>query len=62
MMQLGITSMSAGSRTDPGGYTSCPESLEQFTISDDRTPAEVAAAISANGYDPVWKDWDQIFD
>lgn len=62
MMRLGVTSMSAGSRTEPGGYVSTPDALEQFEVSDERTPAEVAAAIERQGYDVVWKDWDQIFD
>lgn len=62
MMRLGVTSMSAGSKTDPGGYASGPESLEQFEVSDERTPREVEASIRAHGYDPVWKDWDAVFD
>jgi 2-iminoacetate synthase len=59
-VQLGITSLSAGSRTNPGGYAVDPESLEQFAIHDDRSPAEIAAMIRRQGYDPVWKDWDLI--
>ncbi|MCM1369111.1 MAG: 2-iminoacetate synthase ThiH [Candidatus Amulumruptor caecigallinarius] len=62
IMKLGVTSMSAGSKTDPGGYATAPESLEQFRVSDERSPQEVAKAIRANGYEPVWKDWDAIFD
>ncbi len=62
MATLGVTSMSAGSKTDPGGYRVYPQSLEQFSVSDERTPEEVAAAIRAIGYEPVWKDWDKIFD
>lgn len=62
MIPLGITSMSAGSRTEPGGYCSTPEALEQFTVTDERTPAEVAADIRSAGYDPVWKDWDHALD
>lgn len=62
IMTLGVTSMSAGSRTEPGGYVSTPEALEQFEVSDERTPADVAAAIRRNGLEPVWKDWDMIFD
>jgi 2-iminoacetate synthase len=38
-LSLGITSMSAGSKTDPGGYASPQQNLEQFEISDDRSPA-----------------------
>ena len=59
---LGATSMSAGSKTDPGGYAVNPQSLEQFAVSDERTPAEVEAAIKQVGYEVVWKDWDKIFD
>ncbi|MDE6381394.1 MAG: 2-iminoacetate synthase ThiH [Muribaculaceae bacterium] len=62
MLTLGVTSMSAGSRTDPGGYVSQPDSLEQFEVSDSRSPLDVAEAIRSHGYEPVWKDWDSIFD
>ena len=62
MMLLGVTSMSAGSRTEPGGYASAPDALEQFAITDDREPEMVAADIRSQGYDVVWKDWDSIFD
>lgn len=62
MLSLGVTSMSAGSKTDPGGYHTYPQALEQFTVSDERTPEEVAEAIKARGYQPVWKDWDRSFD
>ncbi len=62
MMALGITSMSAGSKTEPGGYASVPNALEQFSITDSRSPEAVAADIRADGYEPIWKDWDAIFD
>jgi 2-iminoacetate synthase len=58
IIKLGITAISAGSKTNPGGYVVEPESLEQFEISDERSPAEIAAMIAAQGYEPVWKDWD----
>ena len=57
---LGITSISAGSKTNPGGYIVEPESLEQFEISDERSPAEIAEMIRSKRYEPVWKDWDRI--
>jgi 2-iminoacetate synthase len=57
VIKLGITSMSAGSKTDPGGYAAKLHALEQFEVSDDRAPAEIAAMIKSNGYEPVWKDW-----
>lgn len=62
MATLGVTSMSAGSRTEPGGYTHKDEELEQFEVCDSRTPAEVEKAIRLVGYQPVYKDWDAIFD
>lgn len=61
IIKLGITSISAGSKTNPGGYTVEPESLEQFEIDDNRSPAEIAQIIKEAGYEPVWKDWDTIF-
>lgn len=62
MMALGVTSMSAGSQTEPGGYASTPDALEQFTVSDERSPQEVAQAIRNRNFEPVWKDWDAVFD
>lgn len=62
MMRLGVTSMSAGSKTDPGGYSTVPDSLEQFEVTDERTPAQVEQSIRSHGYYPVWKDWDAVFD
>ena len=59
-VQLGITSISAGSKTNPGGYAVEPESLEQFEISDERSPEAIAAMIRSKGYEPVWKDWDRV--
>jgi len=61
LVGLGITSMSAGSKTEPGGYARPEEALEQFAIDDDRAPAEVADAIRARGFTVVWKDWDPAF-
>ncbi len=58
IIRLGITAISAGSKTNPGGYAVEPESLEQFEISDERSPQEIAAVITSQGYEPVWKDWD----
>ncbi len=82
LLSLGVTMMSAGSHTEPGGYTRqggehlhrtvrgrilAPEFQDgedqlatgQFEISDERSPAEVAAVLRQRGFEPVWKDWDQ---
>lgn len=67
MIAVGVTNMSAGSSTEPGGYSHFDESTwtpgeqpgEQFHIADERPPEVVAAAIRAAGYEPVWKDFDR---
>jgi 2-iminoacetate synthase len=60
--RLGFTSLSAGSKTNPGGYAADPGSLEQFATDDQRSPATVAAFLRRQGYEPVWKDWDATYD
>ncbi len=68
LIPLGITSMSAGSSTRPGGYkvfhdttTTQRPVLEQFEIDDHRTVEEVVQAIKQKGYDPVWVDFEPGF-
>jgi 2-iminoacetate synthase len=56
LLRLGVTSMSAGSHTEPGGYAEPSEAEPQFEVSDTRSPAQVADALRAAGYDPVWMD------
>ena len=61
LFPIGITMMSAGSKTEPGGYTEPGKADNQFTIEDKREPHEVAEMIYSKGFDPVWKDWDSDF-
>jgi len=62
LISLGVTHMSAGSSTRPGGYASCgDQTLSQFEIEDRRSPKEVVEAIRSAGYDPIWKDFDHCF-
>ena len=61
LIPIGVTSMSAGSRTDPGGYVHNVQAEAQFDIADHRSPQDVAAIIRDRGYEPVWKDWDGAF-
>ena len=58
VIQLGATSMSAGSKTNPGGYSAEPSSLKQFEICDERSAETFAKVIEQNGYEAVWKNWD----
>ena len=61
IIPIGVTSMSAGSKTNPGGYVVDQQSLEQFETSDERSAAEIAKIILNAGYVPVWKDWDKSY-
>ena len=58
-VRIGANSMSAGSSTQPGGYVNPNPELEQFSINDSRSPEEMIAAGEAQGYEVIWKDWDQ---
>lgn len=68
LVRLGVTMMSAGSSTEPGGYATFDENTwkqqkeaqpgEQFHIADERSPRVVAEMIRQQGYEPVWKDFD----
>lgn len=69
LVSLGITNMSAGSSTEPGGYSNhfdetswTPKDAqpgEQFHIADERSPQVIADMIRSKGYEAVWKDFDQ---
>ncbi len=58
LIGLGITQMSAESKTEPGGYQGM-ETLEQFETEDKRTLAEVIKVIQKKGFEPVLKDFDK---
>jgi len=60
--RLGITSMSAGSKTSPGGYAVAPQALAQFEIADTRSPQAMTDMLRERGYAAVWKDWDPTYD
>jgi len=55
LISLGVSQVSAGSRTSPGGYHDAkahkPET-EQFTIGDDRSLAEVMCSLCKDNYIP----------
>jgi len=68
LIPLGVTLMSAGSSTEPGGYDHFDETQwtptreqpgEQFHIADERPPAVIAGRIRRHGYEAVWKDFDE---
>lgn len=63
IVQYAADNMSAGSRVTPGGYAVLEKEhasdVAQFTLTDQRKPAEVYAAIKANGQEVVFKNWDK---
>ena len=58
IVNLGITSISAESKTNPGGYVVAKQSLEQFEISDERSTEEIVNMLREQDIEPVWKDWE----
>jgi len=60
VVHLGITSISAESKTNPGGYAVEPQSLEQFEISDERPTEEISEMLKKQGFEVVWKDWESF--
>jgi 2-iminoacetate synthase len=61
LVRLAVTKMSAGAKTTPGGYTEKTDAEAQFEVADTRSLQEVAAAVTALGFDPVMKDWDRSY-
>jgi 2-iminoacetate synthase len=59
LSELCMTMMSAGSRTDPGGYSGL-DAAEQFTIDDNRSVQEVVAMLESRGLEPVFTDWSAV--
>ncbi|MFH1729339.1 MAG: 2-iminoacetate synthase ThiH [Pseudomonadota bacterium] len=59
MINYGVTNISAGSKTDPGGYALFKDKLEQFSTSDKRGIEEIIDYMKKNNLRPVLKDWDK---
>ncbi|HET9656800.1 MAG TPA: 2-iminoacetate synthase ThiH [Kineosporiaceae bacterium] len=56
LVRIAITHLSAGSSTEPGGYTESGRSSAQFDVVDRRSPQAVAGMVAAAGYEPVFHD------
>ncbi|MHB8940936.1 MAG: 2-iminoacetate synthase ThiH [Desulfobacteria bacterium] len=62
MAGLGISKMSAGSRTSVGGYGVAEPATEgQFEVGDKRSVPDVCAMLRSRGLEPVFKNWDSVF-
>lgn len=52
-LDWGVTEMSVGSRTDPGGYTAADDGcLAQFELHDHRSVPEMIRHLRSRGYEP----------
>ena len=57
------TTLSAASQVIPGGYIKGNEQdLGQFSLNDTRSVKEMDLELRELGLDPVYKDWDRVFD
>jgi len=61
LLPMGITRLSAGSRTTPGGYSEESDAEGQFEVQDHRSLADVMNSVRSMGFDPVCKDWDASY-
>jgi len=59
-LDLGVTRISAGSKTDVGGYEGSDTSTTQFDISDSRSVKQMVEVIKQKGYQPIFKDWEML--
>ena len=60
LLGLGVSKLSAGSRTSVGGYYE-NKTEEQFSMADTRDVKTVKADLKRLGFQPVHKDWQQLF-
>jgi 2-iminoacetate synthase len=60
LIGLGITRMSAGSKTTVGGYAFSMEDSGQFEISDIRDLQDIIKVLVSKGYRPEFTNWVRI--
>jgi 2-iminoacetate synthase len=61
-IELGVTRISAASKTTVGGYTLKNNSIKhpQFEVMDDRPVGKIVKMLHEKGFDPVFTDWRRI--
>jgi len=57
---LGVTRISAASKTTVGGYSSCETKDPQFDVIDSRSVEDIVAMLKDKGFDPIFTDWRRI--
>ena len=60
LIGLGLTRLSAGSRTQVGGYALSDKTEGQFEIADTSSVEAVRQMVYRKGYQPVLKDWQNL--
>ena len=60
LIGLGVTRLSAGSRTEVGGYALLEKTEGQFEIADHSSVDQVRQMVYRKGYQPVFKDWQGL--
>ncbi|MBC5806817.1 MAG: 2-iminoacetate synthase ThiH [Candidatus Eremiobacter antarcticus] len=60
LLPVGVTHMSAGSSTEPGGYAAPGNAGEQFQLEDKRDVDAMSQRVRELGYEPVFKDWAEM--
>lgn len=59
---IAITRMSVASRTTVGGYSAPPtDDIGQFDVNDRRNVATFCDVLRSKGLEPVFKNWDAVF-
>jgi len=61
MAGVGISRMSVASRTTVGGYRRRPDTGGQFEVNDTRDVKTFCRALRKKGLEPVFKNWDAVF-
>lgn len=56
LVRIAVTHLSAGSSTEPGGYTASGRTRAQFDVVDRRSAQEIAEMLDSAGYEPVFHD------
>jgi len=60
LIGLCVTQISAGSKTNPGGYLN-DRAGKQFCVNDNRDLLEMIDLVKSKGYEAVLKDWEVYF-
>jgi 2-iminoacetate synthase len=59
-LEIGVTRISAASKTTVGGYATCETKDPQFEVIDNRSVEEITTMLERKGFDPVFTDWRRI--